>query len=163
MEIKGYHFPSSPGLSEKKGKIPVMQFLSCRQRAAQVRGLLDQDNSWALQVNSFGDNERECISFLQIAHNSLTILGFTFRIRHFGKKRKASLFDCALQQLGWKADRGENSDEPRLEFLVKDALQCEWAVVSMQDLRRNKTLRLTVWIERNLALLLEKDGQSLLP
>lgn len=146
-------------ISEKNGKIPVMQFLSCRQRSATVRGLLDQDNSWALQVNSFGDNARECISFLQIAHHSLTILGFTFRIRHFGKKRKVSLFDRALQQLGWKADRGENSDEPRLEFLVKDALQCEWVVVSMQDLRRNKTLRLTVWIERNLALLLEKDDE----
>ena len=146
-------------VSEKRGNIPVMQMVSCEQAATQERGLLDQNNSLALQINSFGDNVRDCISFLQIVHKSLNILGFTFRIRYFGKKRKASVFERALEQLGWETDRRENRDEPRLEFLIKDALQCEWAVVSMEDLRQKRALRLNVWIERNLALLLEKDDE----
>jgi len=147
-------------ISEGRGNIPVMQFIRLPEETLQERGLLDLSNSLVLQVNSFGDSERDCISFLQIAHKSLTILGFTFRIRLFGKKRKASALEHALQQLGWKVESEGAGDEPRLEFLVKDALQCEWAVATMYELRRKNFLQFTVWIERNLALLLEKDNES---
>jgi hypothetical protein len=146
-------------ISEKRGKIPIMQFLDTAEKTAQVRGLLDASHSLTLQVNSFGDIERDCISFLQNAHKSLTILGFTFRIRHFGKKRKEGTLERALGQLGWKVGREESSGELRTEFLVRDALQCEWVVAAVHEQRQKRTIRLTVWVERNLALLLEKDNK----
>jgi hypothetical protein len=147
-------------VSEKKEKIPLMTLARQDESGSNVRGLFDLKSSLTLQVNSFGDKTADCISFLQIAHKSLTILGFTFRIRLFGKNRKGGFLESALQQLGWGADREGSSDEPRIEFLVEDALKCEWAVVSVEDLRRKGLLRLTVWIERNLALLLEKDNDN---
>ena len=97
--LAGKFFTDRPGgrgrrghdqaISEKSGKIPVMQFLAAEQRSATCARPIGSGNSCALQVYSFGDNARECISFLQIVHQSLTILGFNFRIRLFGKKRKA--------------------------------------------------------------------------
>ena len=160
MEIEGSENKQRL-ISESRKKIPIMQFLRHEESAAHVRGLLDHYNSLVLQVNSFGDNERDCISFLQNVHKSLTILRFTFRIRYFGKKQKEGALDRALLQLGWKADAGENSDEPRLEFLVRDSLQCEWVVASIQELRRKGVICLTVWVERNLALVLENDEESM--
>jgi hypothetical protein len=142
-------------LSARKGNIPIMQFVSCDQCSPAVRGLLDQKKSLTIQVNSFADNERNCISFLQIVHHSLTISGFTFRIRYFGKKRNVGLLDGALAQLEWKADERGESGEPRLEFLVRDSLQCDWVVAAVQEMHRKRSVGLTVWVERNLALLLE--------
>ena len=44
-------------------------------------------------------------------------------------------------------------------FSLRMLCSANGLLLSVQDLRRNKTLRLTVWIERNLALLLEKDDE----
>jgi len=160
MEIEGSENKQRL-ISESRKKIPIMQFLRHEESSAHVRGLLDQYNSLVLQVNSFGDNERDCISFLQNVHKSLTILRFTFRIRYFGKKQRTGALDRALLQLGWKADAEGDSDEPRLEILVRDSLQCEWVVASIQELRRKGVISLTVWVERNLALVLENDEESM--
>ena len=97
-------------------------------------------------------------SFLQTVHKSLTILGFNYRGCFFGKKQKSALF-CALEQLPLVVDRA-GKGMPRIEFLAADALGCEWPVAAMTE-ERGGAILLTVWVERNLALLLEKECSPL--
>lgn len=127
------------------------------------RGLLDQPVSKALIINHFLDSYAFCTSFLQTIHKSLTILGFAYRIRCFGKKRKGCPLRRSLEVLGWDLQEGDSEADPRLEFLVEDALRCEWvaAEISERKLKRFRGLSATVWVERNLALLIEKNDGSL--
>jgi threonyl-tRNA synthetase len=130
---------------------------------ADDRGLLNQPFPLALQINHFIDPLASCISFLQTIDKSLSISGFTYRIRYLGRKRKGCPIGKALEQLGWKADEEKKDDDPKLEFLVEDALQCEWAVAEIRELKLKsiKLLSASVWIERNLALLLERSDGNL--
>lgn len=146
-----------PMIAKKKNS-PILQVLYQNQDLPDVRGLLDSKKSLVMQINSWRDLQKYCISFLQTVQDSLNILGFTYRIRHFGKKRNGDECSRALQSLGWQVDRWEYSDEPRIEFLVEDSLLDEWTIASIQ-MQQKVNISLTVWIERNLALLLEMDRE----
>ena len=153
LEIEGDY-----RLVKKQTKISsVMQLLPATPLPTQ-RGLLESDA--CLQVFSFEKNEASATSLLQTMHKSLTILGFTVRMRLLGRRRKGPL-DSALQNLGWEIDLEEPSRErPLMEFLVEDPMQCEWACASLNE--EKEMIRLTVWVERNLALLLERSGDLLI-
>lgn len=141
----------------QKRNAALMQMTRLPMSGAHLRGLMDAPQQLAMQIKTFETTDISCISFLQTVHKSLTILGFTYRIRLLGSKRKKSGLDAALEHLGWKVDERMVSDESRIEFLVADEMECEWAVATLVKSRPKGDLCLTVWIERNLALLLEKD------
>ena len=156
LEVRGderFH----PVIAEQLGRPALMHFLQGRGALANRRCLLDAPESLLLQIKSFSFHEKNCISFLQTVHESLTILCFTFRIRYLGKKRKNGVMSQALQQLGWEVDVEGGGDEPILEFIIQDGLNTEWPVAQMSE-NRQKSVSLRVWVERNLALLLEKNG-----
>ncbi len=144
-------------------KIPSSMELLKLSGDAGDRGLLDAPLSLALRINHFLDLQSFCSSFLQTIHKCLTILGFAYRIRCFGKKRKGCLFRRSLEELGWSFQEVEADGGSRLEFLAEDALRCEWVLAEIGELKL-KNLRglfATVWVERNLALLIEQsDGSS---
>ena len=145
-----------PIIAEKCGQSAIFRFSQdFDQPTVNRRGLLDEPKAHCLEVSSLSDHEKNCISFLQIVHESLNILGFTYRIRYCGKMRKNSALSVAYQHLGWVADVEKSGDEPRLEFLVKDGLGCEWPIAWLCENRQRCSL--SVRIERNLALLLEKN------
>lgn len=124
----------------------IMEFTTLEEEGIGTRGLLDKRDSFVLQVNSFtGDGS----SFLQTIHKSLTILGFTYSVHHLGRKKK----------------EGKGGILQETKFCVKDALGCEWPVAHLfpsRDGSLSGSLSMTVWIERNLALLIEKSD-GLLP
>ncbi len=146
-----------PMVAKQQGFTVLMQHLQGHEDSVNRRGLLDEPEPLLLEIKSFSDHEKNCISFLQTVHDSLTILGFTYRIRCFGKMRKNSAMSQALQHLGWIADVEGSGDEPILEFLVQDGLNAEWPIAGMSE-NRQRNVSLRVWVERNLALLLEKNG-----
>ncbi|MBF8262367.1 MAG: hypothetical protein HW387_32 [Parachlamydiales bacterium] len=150
-----------PLISEKKQKMAVMHLSWLEQPSRAMRGLLDDRHSLVWQIISFVDLERDCISFLQIVHKSLTILGFTSRIRFSGKSRKQSVIERSIENLGWEVDEETGGDESKLEFLVRDALQCEWVIAAIREPKPKGSVSATVWVERNLALLLEINDESL--
>ncbi len=144
-------------------KIPSSMEVAELEGGDGSRGLLDWSSSKALIINHFLDSYAFCTSFLQTIHKSLTILGFAYRIRCFGKKRKGCPLRRSLEELGWDLQEGGSEAEPRLEFLVEDALRCEWvaAEITEKKLKHFRGLSATVWVERNLALLIEKSDGSL--
>lgn len=127
------------------------------------RGLLDWPCSLTLSLNHFLGLQSFCTSFLQTIHKSLTILGFDYRIRCFGKRRKGSPLRGALEELGWDLQEVDADADPKLEILVEDALRCEWALAEIGEMKLKglRGLFATVWVERNLALLIEKSDGSL--
>ncbi len=132
---------------------------------ADDRGLLNQPLTLALQIKHFLDPCASSISFLQTIDKSLTILGFTYRTRYLGRKRKGCPIRSALEQLDWKADEERSDSDPKLEFLVEDGLQSEWVAAELSEMKLKsiKWLSGSVWIERNFALLLERNGGNLPP
>jgi hypothetical protein len=147
-----------PLIAAKRQKMCLMHFARLGVSQSSMRGLLDASGTLVLQINSFDGFGRDCISFLQILHQSLTILGFKYRIRLLEKKRKTGVIESSLQQEGWKADERLYSDESRLEFVVRDALQCEWIIAAICERKHERGLFATVWVERNMALLLEMSN-----
>lgn len=146
-------------------KYPATMEMLCYDLPDQEgsRGLLDDPCPLALQVNYFLDPFDSCISFLQTIHKSLTILGFTYRVLYSGTKKKGCIVLRALEKLGWNAQEEISEGAAKLEFLVEDPLKCDWVVAEVSELKL-KHLRIifaSVWIERNLALLLEKNEGNL--
>ncbi len=142
-------------------KIPSSIELIKGEGEGGSRGLLDHPCSSALSLNHFLDLPSFCISFLQTIHKSLTILGFTYRIRCFGKRRKGCFLRGSLEKLGWIWQEDGSDAEPGLEVLVEDSLRCEWALAEIGELKLKgrRGLFAMVWVERNLALLIERsDG-----
>lgn len=121
-----------------------------------MRGLLDGSHPLVLKVKSLEQSFKSCTSLLQSVHKSLTILGLTYRILFRGKKNKE--FEGALAESNLEVDEWVSGDQPKLEFLVSDHLQCEWVIAAVVGPWRKSGASLTVWVERNFALLLEKNG-----
>ena len=72
------------------------------------------------------------------------------------------MVDSSLEKLGWKIDEKSSKEGSDLgiEFLVKDAMQSEWVSAALSE--KKERFILTVSVERNLALLLERSGDLLI-
>lgn len=118
-------------------------------------GFFDSSEGKELQITISLKNRISCLQFIG---NTLNILCFSYSIRFSSSRRNAKgtrLLVDALNQLGWAyQDSDEEEEFPLAQFLVSDGLGRLWSSVSI---RVQECLSVQVRVERNLALLLEKQ------
>jgi hypothetical protein len=102
----------------------------------------------------------DATSLLQSIGETLTMLGFSYRVSFSGHSRRgsgSSFLQEGLQQLQWTYEADvewacDARDLSQLHFLVADPIERFWPVVALYA---GKFLICRIPIERNLALLLE--------
>ena len=146
-------------VAKKLQVFSIQEFIFVEGESFNLRGLLDQPVELTLKVSIIEMKKKNCISLLQTVNHSLKMLGFNVQLKRKGKR------DLQLDR--WLEDEGlsvseygvSGDGESGIVWMVQDRLAQDWELATLSLQAQWDLVELTVWIERNLALLLEMSDE----